>query len=294
MTCCQNSEALKKGLAECAPAQCKTTKMGIGPIGDPSVIFARKFRWTLEADNLPPHFMKWVKFDYAERTIEFAYYDVFFEDQGVHALSWASKISGDKLPKETMTFTTYDGCGHALYTAKFQGLNIVKHHSDFDYSSSEASEQIISVGYHQAEFEVHEQKPAEPVSVIKPHWTFRVYNYNDQLVFDETTVKVSNRPTLDIEEIDVHHLNAKAKVPGKAEWETLTLSIEGHIDDLLLNQIVHPHARYKVVLSLWESKKKVESWTLDGAWFQHVDSNLNSQAFNVRFAQASYEEGKGV
>lgn len=134
-------------------AACKNTKntpipMGMGVIGRPDTIIGRKFRWTLDGQNLPSHFAVNVKFDYVKKLLSFEYYDVFRTGEGgLHALLWAEKLQNRELPNETLTFKAYDGCGFELESQVFTGLSLVDHTSDFDYSISEPAAQRITVSY---------------------------------------------------------------------------------------------------------------------------------------------------
>lgn len=126
--------------------------MGMGELGKPSLIFARKFRWTLEGQNLPQHFFKAVKIDYKNKKIDFEYYDVKDGKIGFHAHDWAEQLS--KLPEETLLLKTYDGCGNCLYAIEFLNLKLLEHKNDFDYAVSDPSESKISVSYRNTRREV--------------------------------------------------------------------------------------------------------------------------------------------
>ena len=55
---------------------------------------------------------------------------------------------------------------------------------------------------------------------------FEVFGFcnNESNVIPEHFVKVASRPNLSIEETEVNHLNGKMWIPGKASWETITVT----------------------------------------------------------------------
>lgn len=58
----------------------------------------------------------------------------------------------------------------------------------------------------------------------KFRWTFRVDNVCDGQFIPESFVKVASRPNITFEETEINYLNAKDWIPGKASWETITVS----------------------------------------------------------------------
>lgn len=60
----------------------------------------------------------------------------------------------------------------------------------------------------------------------KFRWTFEVQGFcnNEKNVIPEHFVKVASRPNLSIEETEINHLNGKMWIPGKASWETITVT----------------------------------------------------------------------
>ena len=60
----------------------------------------------------------------------------------------------------------------------------------------------------------------------KFRWTFEVFGFcdNEKNVIPEHFVKIASRPNLSIEETEINHLNAKTWIPGKASWETVTIT----------------------------------------------------------------------
>jgi len=60
----------------------------------------------------------------------------------------------------------------------------------------------------------------------KFRWTFEIFGFcqNENNVVPEHFVKIASRPNLTIEETEINHLNAKTWIPGKASWETITVT----------------------------------------------------------------------
>jgi hypothetical protein len=60
----------------------------------------------------------------------------------------------------------------------------------------------------------------------KFRWTFEIFGFcdNEKNVVPEHFVKVASRPSLSIEDVEINHLNAKTWIPGKASWESITVT----------------------------------------------------------------------
>jgi hypothetical protein len=58
----------------------------------------------------------------------------------------------------------------------------------------------------------------------KFRWTFALDVPCGTGSIPETIVKVANRPSLTIEETEINYLHGKMWIPGKASWETLTVT----------------------------------------------------------------------
>jgi len=60
----------------------------------------------------------------------------------------------------------------------------------------------------------------------KYRWTFEISGFceNETNVVPEHFVQVASRPNLSIEETEINHLNAKTWIPGKASWETISVT----------------------------------------------------------------------
>jgi hypothetical protein len=60
----------------------------------------------------------------------------------------------------------------------------------------------------------------------KFRWTFEILGFcdNEKNVVPEHFVSVASRPNLSVDETEINHLNAKTFIPGKATWETITVT----------------------------------------------------------------------
>jgi hypothetical protein len=60
----------------------------------------------------------------------------------------------------------------------------------------------------------------------KFRWTFEILGFcnNIQNIIPEHFIKSASRPNLSLEELEINHLNAKTWIPGKASWETITVT----------------------------------------------------------------------
>lgn len=60
----------------------------------------------------------------------------------------------------------------------------------------------------------------------KFRWTFEILGFcdNEKNAVPEHFVSVASRPNLSVEETEINHLNAKTWIPGKAAWETITVT----------------------------------------------------------------------
>lgn len=130
--------------------------MGIGPMGQSDAIFVRKFRWTLETEKLPEHFMKCVKLNFKKKTVNFSCYEVILREDQSSEIAIQKWLDMPDHKDETMTFTTYDGCGDVIYQMKFSGIEVVNDESDFDYASSEASVREVTVTWNKCERTISE------------------------------------------------------------------------------------------------------------------------------------------
>jgi hypothetical protein len=107
--------------------------MGIGMLGQPSTLFVKKNRWTLEGEGFPEHLAAKVKVLFRAKTLIVECYEVLDireEHRKIDIQDWSEE---DFLQK-SLTLTTYDGCGTPIYQYKFHNLKIRHESLEFDYA----------------------------------------------------------------------------------------------------------------------------------------------------------------
>lgn len=169
-----------------------------------SLVMARNFRWTLEAEKLPPHFMKACEFDYKNKTITMTAYEVAAPNS---MLEWMSSI------QEPLTFTQFDGCGEPICEKKMYGLEIVECKSGpLDYSSSDTSTVTAKVRFEEI---VTNRWNSSGVIQAAPEWKLQV----DDEEFD---ILLTKRPNLVIQETEISdHSKTNAWAIAKTSWEPI-------------------------------------------------------------------------
>ena len=179
--------------------ECNTrASMGFGTNLDPNLIHVRKFRWTLKASNLPEYWMASAYFNWKKHTIECSAYEVWTPPKNIEVVRWLENFDEYAQNGETLTFTTWDGCGRALYRYKFSGLTLLEDTSDFDYASSDASCRQFTIHFQRKEHEII-------ASVQEP--------YQQQVI--ETQKKEVEVEAVETEKTPIHFLNCTTWLPGK-------------------------------------------------------------------------------
>lgn len=203
--------------AEHKNAEQKLADMGLGQLGSPSVVFVRKFRWTLRSTVLREHYVKNVQFDFVKQVIRLNVMEVVCaEDDDINVQKW---LEGD-LSRDVLVFTTYDGCGTPLYQYAIDGLTLLEDRAGFDYAVSDESERSVGLGYtglKRTYFSKAQPKVSTPKKGYR--WRLKAQGYADLYDIDAT-----GRPSVQIEETEINFLNAKTWIPGKASWETITVT----------------------------------------------------------------------
>lgn len=133
----------------------------------------------------------------------------------------------------------------------------------------------------------------------------------------EHFVKVASRPNLSIEETEINFLNAKTWIPGKAAWETMTLSyIDVATSDMapLFNWLASVYnftdpvnleqgsqrADYTAtaILKLWDGcGQLLEIWTMKDVWptainFGDLDYSSSEETtieLTLRYSDVQYQ-----
>lgn len=269
----------KSLLSDTKPVCPETQPMGLGKLGDQSIVFVRKFRWTLAGANLDEHYVKNIKFDFVGKKLEIEAYEIVADNE-INIHTW---LESD-LSKERLVFTTYDGCGTPLYSYVMSGIKLLSDTASFDYSSSAESTRLISVAYHEIrrEFHLESKKPA----IVKKRFDWRIS-------IDNTTpvpVKVHARPKLHIEETEINFLNAKMWIPGKSQWEHISLELENNYKHLISMLLVKQHASKNVFLYLHDlNGDLLETWELEDASLIRMLTTDEKTEFTLSYDNVTYK-----
>ena len=150
----------------------------------------------------------------------------------------------------------------------------------------------------------------------KFRWTFRIEEACNGTVPD-FYVKLASRPNLSIDETEINFLNGKTWIPGKASWETITVTYYDVATDkaktlwdwlasvynftkpvkLQMGSNRNAYAG-KAVLSMWDGcGGELERWTLRDVWPQAINfGDLDYAAseecnieLTLRYSDVKYE-----
>jgi hypothetical protein len=151
----------------------------------------------------------------------------------------------------------------------------------------------------------------------KFRWTFEIRGFcdNEANAVPEHFVKMAARPNVAIEETELNHLNAKMWIPGKASWETITVtyidvaheemrslynwlaSVYDYTDPINLRMGNKRDWRATGILNLYDGCGEVlEIWNLQNMWptamnFGDLDYSSSEEAtieLTLRYSQVSY------
>ena len=151
----------------------------------------------------------------------------------------------------------------------------------------------------------------------KFRWTFEIRGFcdNEANAVPEHFVKMAARPNVAIEETELNHLNAKMWIPGKASWETITVtyidvaheemrslynwlaSVYDYTDPINLRMGTKRDWRATGILNLYDGCGEVlEVWNLQNMWptamnFGDLDYSSSEEAtieLTLRYSQVSY------
>ena len=151
----------------------------------------------------------------------------------------------------------------------------------------------------------------------KFRWTFEIKEICGGKNVPKHFVKIAGRPNISIEETEINYLNAKTWVPGKATWETITVtyydvatndnqplwnwlaSVYNFTDPVKSQQGKH-RTDYSGtgLLTLFDGcGVELEVWTMRDVWpqainFGELDYSSSEEAtieLTLRYSQVSYE-----
>lgn len=231
----------------------KQGNMGIGKLNNPNLTFVRKFRWTLEGDNLPEYLIKDIAFNFSKQSIKFnAYETVIAGDSDVTIHKWiAQDLAGKHL-----SFTVYDGCGVALYGYKFHDLILVSDKCDFDYAKSDISCRKLKVRYGKVEKTFLPQENKTKTNMFQ--WELSVNGIS------KIKLENADRPNLHIEETEVNFVDSKTFMPGKSHWAEISIKLNRNNYAQFVKALAFEPVEPSVELSLCQQEgQTLESWKLD-------------------------------
>ena len=151
----------------------------------------------------------------------------------------------------------------------------------------------------------------------KFRWTFEIRGFcdNEANAVPEHFVQMAARPNVAIEETELNHLNAKMWIPGKASWETITVTyidvaheemrslynwlatVYDYTDPINLRMGTKRDWRATGILNLYDGCGEVlEIWNLQNMWptamnFGDLDYSSSEEAtieLTLRYSQVSY------
>jgi hypothetical protein len=151
----------------------------------------------------------------------------------------------------------------------------------------------------------------------KFRYTFELQDICGNLKVPKHYVKVAARPNLDIEETEINFLNATTWIPGKAKWQTMTVTyIDVATADMaplyswlasiynFTNPITLEMGSQRrdytgtAILKLWDGcGSLLERWTLKSVWpkainFGELDYNNSEEVtieLTLRYSEVKYE-----
>jgi T4-like virus tail tube protein gp19 len=152
----------------------------------------------------------------------------------------------------------------------------------------------------------------------KFRFTFQIVGFcnNVKNIVPEYFVKVASRPNLDIEETEINFLNAKTWIPGKASWQTMTVTyidaadvnmqslwnwlatVYNFTDPIGLSQGNKIDWNATGILSMYDGcGTLLEQWQLQHMWPQAIDfgdlayaeSDMAEIELTLRFSDVIYK-----
>lgn len=249
--------------------------MGLGKLGDPTIVFVRQFRWTLSSKILDEHFIKNVKFDFKNQKVYFEAYEIVHKN-AINIHDW---LESD-LSKETLFFTTYDGCGMPIYTYELSSLIIESDTAVYDYSKSDEVTRMIIVSYEDIKNVFHSKKK----EVYKKRFDWKMSVDGGEPV----KIKITQRPKLNVEETEINFLNVKTWIPGKANWEDIHVELD-QSSRCLLHPLISKDSS-KVQLHLFDlCGNLLETWFLKNVRVFKMLEVSEKICLTLKYDEVSYE-----
>jgi hypothetical protein len=253
--------------------------MGVGKLADPSIIFLRRFRWTLSSDTLDRHVIKNLQFNFKSQTIEFEAYE-FVENGKINIHDWLDS----ELWKETLQFTTYDGCGIPIYTYDISEIEVLSDTTIFDYSVSNEVTRNLVIKYGQLNktFNLKKSETKSDTLYLKRYnWTMSVNGG------EAKSIKVSTRPTLEVEDTEINYLNSKMWIPGKSAWQSISVELNDQ-SRCLLQYLMGKESLVSLNL-LDNCGKLLETWKLNNVQVSSMLQDDEKVNLTLKYDAVEYE-----
>jgi hypothetical protein len=275
----------------------KLKDMGMGPLANPKSVFVRKFRWTLEGKDfddkvtLSQHWFKTVDVDFSRSQLNFQVYEIIIEGtEDLEIQAWLDKETHDT---ESLTLTTYDGCGKPLYAYNFFAPVVVGDVMSFDYASSEESLRNVSVKFEDYTRVFLAGEDAKIKGPFKKRYLWKLRMKEGPAI----NVKLTHgSPQLSIEEADINYMNAKIWIPGKATWQSLHMVLPAnHHDSGICKSLLEYETGLDLYLDLYtmDGSTLLETWVLKDAWAQSIKGGEDTRPrINLRFGAVEYTNAK--
>jgi hypothetical protein len=151
----------------------------------------------------------------------------------------------------------------------------------------------------------------------KFRWTFEIKEICNGGTVPKHFVKLASRPNISIEETEINYLNAKTWIPGKATWETITVTYYdvANEDNSKLYSWLASVYDFSNPVSCGQAKNRssysgtgtitlydgcgvrLETWTLRDVWptainFGELDYSSSEEAtieLTLRYSQVAYK-----
>ena len=158
----------------------------------------------------------------------------------------------------------------------------------------------------------------DPSTIIKRkfRWLFQI---NEPFYTPPYFVKLAARPKLDVDETELHFLNAVSYIPGKAKWQPITITWRdvpkgemagiwnwiATVYNFQFNSLFQAEKKDwngSATLKLYDGcENMLESWTMASMWPQSVDwgeldyasSDEVTMAVTFRFSEVKFTGGCG-
>jgi hypothetical protein len=123
----------------------ETKNMSLGKLGDPSIQFIRKYRFTLDSDILDGNFVINPSIDYVNKTIRFSVMKIVHE-----GMVMANDFVQDMMVGSAgarLVLSCYSPDGKILCQIVFTDLILQKATEDYDYSKSDVATIDFIIGF---------------------------------------------------------------------------------------------------------------------------------------------------